>query len=300
MYNPLSSLTEEENTYKKRRTSSYHDPLVNTPISTHMPSLLPRGERYQSAIALASSHSSLSKISEGSNDFILTVREKAEILSVSCEPPVPDTKRGKIIAIEGLDKDLIRKVSSLLNDKIGSCVLKEPLKQSNDLIPSIFTDLIAANLFRVASLHQTVADIATKQPGQHVIFGGYLMQMADLMADSGTPAKDYEPAPKQEPVESANDTTNDSSTTPAADDGKRTKTYSEQWHSSVPLLTGLPGPDYVVYLQPAEDLAQGEVSVAELKGGSKLLIIGGQPDMEENITESIVKALNLGPESAPV
>lgn len=51
----ISSLSEEETFFKRRRTSSYHDPLINTPPS-NKGTVISRAERYKSAFSLAASH----------------------------------------------------------------------------------------------------------------------------------------------------------------------------------------------------------------------------------------------------
>lgn len=167
---------------------------------------------------------------------------------------------------------MIEKVSKLLAEKIGSqsSVLKESLTEKL-APPAFFTSGNAQNLFRIACLHQMVSELPSKSD-KHVIFGGYLMHMADMLAGS-------------EPVKAESNSS-------AEPDSLENKGYNERWHSSVAMLQGLPGPDYLVYLQPAEGVTQGEVTVAELKGGSKMLIIGGDK-MDENITDNIIKAMNL-------
>lgn len=286
LYTSLSSLTEEENQYKKRRTSSYHDPLGNTPVNTHPPSLLSRGERYQSAIALASSNSSkLLSISEQSTpEPSLSVRDKAEILSVTCDLAVKENSniRGKIIAIEGLNPEMIQKVSEMLCQKIGSSsssiVLKEVLNEKK--APPSLTNEKALNIWQLACLHQTISDVQMKSQ-KYVILGGYLMHMADLLAGGRTTPMDS----------GSNDTSNNPGT--SENSKQEFKNYCERWYSGAAMLRGLPGPDYLVYLQPAEGLAESEVTVAELKGGSKMLIIGGHKKMEEDIADDIIKAVNL-------
>lgn len=269
----LSSLVEEEAGSKRRRTSSYHDPLGNR-SSTH---LLPRGERYQSAIALASGHSpvagaqsSLATSSVGTPPPLqLSVREKADTLSIICETVQGSEDRGKIIAVEGDDIDMVQTIMSLLKDRLDA-VSGGGLYSSNfENKPAYLTNESAINMWKISYLHQILSELKLEKD-QYGVVGGYLITMADSLAAQHKirPGGDQASGP---------DTGHDES-------------YRDRWLINVNILRGLPAPDYLVYLQP-QGLTQDEVAVAELKGGTKMLVIGGNKDMAERIVDKILKTI---------
>lgn len=299
MPGPLSSVIEEEARLKKRRMSSHYDPKSPHPG---------RRDRYQSAIALVTSASSPPP-SE------VTVREKADILSTICEPV--SHKKGSIIAIEGKDIDMIRRITQLLSER-----LREEQKTCNydglfcsDWVnqpPAHLTHPTALNMWRVSCLYQIVASLLQKS-ADYTVIGGYAMAVADELADQESVAAkpgqnaretstDVDVNMEQAPSEGTN---NDSNNDPEIkSEPPRSPTmsgsafvdaddvsYRHRWTSSVNVLRGLPGPDYMVYVQ-SEGLTQSEVAVAELKNGMKMLVIGGNKDMGDRIVSKILDVVN--------
>ena len=274
LYTTLTTLSEEEDRFKKRRTSSYHDPLINTPVNTHTPSLLSRGERYQSAIALAST-SKLNSITERDN---LSVRDKAEILSTTCDV-ANDKENRLIIAIEGPDTEMVQKVSRLLAEKVGrkngyALSINDEIKSR--LANSGFKNEKANSIFKIACVHELLSNVDLTQ--LHYLFlGGYLIHLTDSLASENNEIKKEHEGETEE----------------------KFKKYSERWYSGASMLRGLPGPNVIVYLQPQEDTRvsqqHGEITMVELKGGSRMLIIGGAQHerKEQDITENIMKAANI-------
>jgi hypothetical protein len=275
LYTTLTTLSQEEDRYKKRRTSSYHDPLINTPVNPHPPSLLSRGERYQSAIALAS-NSKLNSITERNN---LSVRDKAEILSITCDVANDKNNSRLIIAIEGPDTEMVQKVIKLLAEKVGKkngCALLIDDEIKSRLANSGFKNQKANSIFKIACVHELLSDIDLTK-SHYLFLGGYLIHLTDSLADENNEIKKEHEGDTEEEF----------------------KKYSERWYSGASMLRGLPGPNFIVYLQPQEDTSvlqqHGEITMVELKGGSRMLIIGGgqHERKEQDITENIMKAANI-------
>lgn len=184
-----------------------------------------------------------------------------------------------IIAIEGPDTEMVHQVSMLLAEKVGSkngraLTIDDEIKFR--LVNSGFKNEQANNIFKIACVHELLSDINMKE--LHYLFlGGYLMHLADSVAGEKNEIKKE---PKDETEEEF-------------------KSYSERWYTGASMLRGLPGPNFIVYLQPQEKagVAQqhGEITMVELKGGSRMMIIGGgqHEKKEQDITENIMKAANI-------
>ncbi|KAG5370248.1 Repressor of filamentous growth 1 [Yarrowia sp. C11] len=112
---PTHALIEEDHATKRRRTSSYHDPLA----PHHLPQQQRRSVRYKSAIAIASGRISPLVSEEGGP---MSMREKADALSMLCEPlPGQLSERSRIVAIEG-GGEWGRKVVESVREKLSSAV----------------------------------------------------------------------------------------------------------------------------------------------------------------------------------
>ncbi|AOW01115.1 YALI0B02266p [Yarrowia lipolytica CLIB122] len=110
---PTHALIEEDHATKRRRTSSYHDPLA----PHHLPQQQRRSVRYKSAIAIASGRISPLVAEEGGP---MSMREKADALSMLCEPlPGQVSERSRIVAIEG-GGEWGRKVVDSVKEKLSN------------------------------------------------------------------------------------------------------------------------------------------------------------------------------------
>lgn len=301
----LTVLSEEEHQYKKRRTSSYHDPLALRPQAVS------RGERYQSAIALAAlkgnqqpvhggshltslyssvssdqtggypegSASPVSSIAEG-----LSIRDKADALAMIGEPAgkyyrsnstdsnnsASSTNRGRFISIEGEDHEMVKKIAEMLQEKLPDPVFSSGLYHSDidTSAPANFHNSMAVTYWKLGYLHQMVSDIELDK-NKFAILAGYTVSLVDEFANNANPSG-------------------------STGDHLDEMAYRQSWMTHVSSLKGLPSPDYMVYLQPEGGLSQGELTVAELKGSQKLLLIGGTKDMADKIVEKIMKTVMEG------
>lgn len=301
----LTVLSEEEHQYKKRRTSSYHDPLALRPQAVS------RGERYQSAIALAAlkgnqqqvhggshltslyssvssdqagnypegSASPVSSVAEG-----LSIRDKADALAMIGEPAGKfyrsnssdsnssdsGSSRGRFISIEGEDHEMVKKIADMLQDKLPDPVFSSGLYHSDihTSAPANFHNSMAVTYWKLGYLHQMVSDIELDK-NKYAILAGYTVSLVDEFANNAHPSG-------------------------STGDHLDEMAYRQSWMTHVSSLKGLPSPDYMVYLQPEGGLSQGELTVAELKGSQKLLLIGGTKDMADKIVEKIMKTVMDG------
>lgn len=289
---PLSTVQEEELRAKKRRMSSHYDPVSQLPQATS------RMERYQSAVALVTSQQQQTpQISE------LSVREKADILSMVCEPAAGV---GPMIAVEGKDHEMVQRLCHLLSERLEGPTISDGLFCSSVIArdqPHHLTHPAAVNMWKIAWLHQLVADLPTRRVN-YTVLGGYLMAIADELAmqDPVLPKYDNRPPPASSSnVSSAHSSPGLSSDTdtassislaprPASTGGFAESDthldYRHRWMSSVNMLKGLPAPDYLVYVQSA-GLTQAEVAVAELKSGMKMLVLGGNKNLEDKLVDKI-------------
>lgn len=255
----LSSLAEEARSYKKRRTSSHHDPLGRTSHATY-------GERYQSAVALAAGGAT----SAGSPSLLgaaahnarvpedLQVREKADMLSIICDPLSGNAdERGKIISVEADDEATAGRLVDALRARLQ-------LADARDVYalfasrPAAITNSSAVSMWKVACLHQAFADLKVVY-GQYSVLKGYVMTVANDLAEQDV----LHPMHQQQ------------------------LSYRHRWMSNVNMLRHLPASDYIIYVQ--QD-APEELSVSSLKGGAKFLVLRAMSEYPDRIVDDIVKA----------
>lgn len=228
-------MTEEESGFiKRRRTSSYHDPL-----------------------ALASPrYHSLDSIQELSRPTDLSVRDKADILTSL----TVRRESGKLVAIEGPDAEVVEKVRACMEVKLETLSVESLGVKGILGMEAPFTSVRARWMYWLACVHEKFG----AWQGKTVVVGGYLLSLADRLAES------FEKQEQQEQQE----------------DKKKEEQFSnrQRWSTASTFLRGLPAPDYVVYIQPSS--SGEEVSMAELNGGTKMLIVGGEVD---EIVDIVVK-----------
>jgi hypothetical protein len=242
----LSSLQEEDRTYKKRRTSSHHDPLGRTISHATY------GERYQSAVALAASGTG--RVPED-----LQLREKADMLSIICDPlPGNADERGKIISVEAESSATAECFFKALRGRLDVADSRNVYSLFESR-PASITNSSAMSMWKVACLHQAFADLKVNRD-QYSVLKGYVMTVANDLAE-----QDVLHPLHQQPL-----------------------SYRHRWMSNVNMLRHLPAPDYLICLQ---NDAPDDVNVVSLKGGAKLIVVRSLNDYGDGIINDIIRAI---------
>ncbi|ANB14646.1 Rox1p [Sugiyamaella lignohabitans] len=255
---PVSLLAEEEKSAKRRRTSSHYDPLGPGPAATTNSGPPPSHYHHH----VTSPHHGTSRLNQASAPpapspvETFGFREKADLLSTICEPLhhhhhhrstsiVETDRKGRIIAVEGKDLELVEAITERLGARLegSNCKYTPHLFEQK---PYFMYTKSAVNMFKVSCLHQLVSELNLSH-FKYGIIGGYLMTLADELADQESPLT-------------------------AAEQTSHRLTYRHRWMTNVNVLRGLPGPDYLILIDQDNQADATSVSVTTLNGGSKIIV----------------------------